>query len=295
MRGTSEDGRLRIGGWVHWPGTTPDEQLTAELPAGDAPTAELAGGPDWRTSGDPWEADPWPSDPADGTWSDHAPGADAEAAGYQGRRRRARRPGVTGRRAALAALAVGGLLVATSVLAQQLGPGPTPPPLPAPPTPPLRLAPSPDGTPDRLGTPPTGARSPAPSSDRPPVLAGSYEAEAAEPGSHGQVTSLAGASGGQVVRLSGNRSGTFVQFTGVTVGTPGRYRLTVFYATEQRRTGTIVVNDGPPASVTFPSTVAAGGIGSVSVPVELTGGGNTIWIGSAGGAPLSLDQITLST
>jgi hypothetical protein len=190
---------------------------------------------------------------------------------------------------------VGGLLLATSLLALLLGSGgPPAPPLPAPPTGPVRLAPSPDGLPDRLGTPPTAARSPAATSDRPPALAGAYEAEAAEPGSHAQVTSLTGASGGQVVRLTGNRNGTFVQFSGVTVGQPGRYTLTVFYAAEQRHTGTVAVNDGAAVPVTFPATGGAGGIGSVTLPVELAGGGNTIWISSAGGAPLSLDQITVS-
>jgi hypothetical protein len=178
------------------------------------------------------------------------------------------------------------------VLGQLLGSGPAP--LPAPPTPPLPAPTSPDLDPDRRAIGPTGApSSPPPDTASLPVLVAALEAEAAEPGSHGQVTALTGASGGQVVRLSGRPDGTFVEFTGVTVPEPGRYQLTVFYSSEQDRDGSVTVNGGGPAAVTFGST-GAGGISTVSLTVELAGDGNTILIGTAGGAPVSLDQITLT-
>jgi hypothetical protein len=313
MSGTN---RLRIGGWVRWPDRSPadraadhpladhypgedrppgDHASGGDYPAGEAVTAELAVSPGWNgDSGPEWpevESEPWPTGP------DGEAGTDLERGGHH-RRRRASRLGTAGwpRRAAVAAVAVGGLLVGTGVLAQVLGPD-QPAPLPAPPTPPLRPGPDP-----LVRTAPTGSpgptRVPSPSAEPTltpaPVLAEGYEAEAAELGSHGQVISLSGASGGQVVRLSGRRDGTFVQFTGVTVPEPGGYRLTVFYASEQPRTATVVVNDGSPQSVSLTGDGAGVEVSAVSLRVELASGGNTIWIGTAGGAPVALDQIEVS-
>jgi hypothetical protein len=281
------------------------EPLTTELPGGghyppgdsgiDPPPAGPDRAPDPGQPGGP-DADHYHRDP------DYRPVAGAgptepdrggETSTYQGRRRAGRPVAAWSRRAAGAALAVGVglLLVATGLLVQALQSGPAP--LPAPPTPLPQLAPSPEAGPDRLGAAPNGSPAPAsatPTGDPGPSLTGSAEAEAAEIGSHAQVTSLAGASGGQAVRLSGNRDGTFVEFTGVTVPAAGRYQLTVFYAAEQRRTGTVTVNGEPAGSVTLP---AVDGIGSVSVSVELAAG-NTVRIGTAGGAPVWLDRITVS-
>jgi hypothetical protein len=247
--------------------------------------------------------------------------ADDETAAYEGRRRRADQPSglfrlrrlvwsrlvirprrlfrlrplIRPRRVAIAAVAVGLLLVGIGVAARLLtadpvslvGPPPTPPPAPD----------SPDET-ARLGDAPSASPvpSPPPTSTSPPEepTAVSFEAEAAEPGSHGQVVPLAGASGGQAVKLSGARDGTFVQFSGVSVATSGSYDLTIFFAAEQDRAGAISVGDGSPASVTFPSPGGEGTLGAVTVPVQLAAGDNTLVIGTSGGAPLFVDQITIT-
>ncbi|MGH3681820.1 MAG: delta endotoxin C-terminal domain-containing protein, partial [Natronosporangium sp.] len=149
-------------------------------------------------------------------------------------------------------------------------------------------APGPGPTPPATATP-TATGSPAPA---PP--GSSYEAEAGEAGSHGQVVGMDGASGGQVVRLSGNRSGTFVRFTDVVAAEPGPYQLTIFYFCDQGRDGTVSINNEDHLTVEFPSRGEGGTVGPVTVSTTLAAGINTIWIGTSGGSPLSLDRIALT-
>jgi hypothetical protein len=215
--------------------------------------------------------------------------------GYRGRRRAADPPrrAVLQRRGSIAAVAVGVLLVGTSVAARLLGSDSGPEPQLGPPPTPPQADPSAGSELGQLGTAPPSA-APTPSPTDPPVQILSFEAEAAERGSHGQVVALDGASGGEAVRLNGNRDGTFVQFSGVSVGEAGRYELTVFYSSDQSRTAGIAVGDGSPEFVTFPSRGGAGDIGSVTLGVQLAAGANTLLIGTDGGAPLSIDRITVT-
>jgi hypothetical protein len=282
------------------PGSDPDPDYDYQPDPGHHPDPDYDYQPDPGHHPDPdYDYQPDPGHHPDSGAGPAEWDGGAEAGVYQGRRR-AGRPAAWSRRVAVAAVAavtMGVLLVGVGMLGQALQPGPAP--LPAPPTPPLLEDPSPEGGPDRLGTAPTGSpaspgASATPTGTGGPAGSASFEAERAQVGSHGQVTSLAGASGGQVVRLNGRADGTFVQFTGVTVAEPGGYRLTVFYFSEQRRTGTVVVNGGSPEPVTFPARGAGGGTGSVSLSVELAGGGgNTIRIATDGGAPVSVDRITI--
>lgn len=126
------------------------------------------------------------------------------------------------------------------------------------------------------------------------MLALAFEAEAASPGSHGQVVDLSGASQGQAVRLSGAAEGTFVEFSGVEVAAAGGYDLTIFYLSEKDRDGGVSVNGGSPARFTFAGQGENGAIGSVTVRVDLAAGTNTILIGTPGGAPVSLDLLTVT-
>lgn len=370
MRGDPGESRLRIGGWVHWPGAAGRATPDADGWNGAAPPDGAGADGEWSEDAmatgqlpvvDPavtgelppvgYAAEqPWP----EGLLTD--PEVEADDSAYRGRRRRggppragaqararprsgarsgpadrsrqvrlravgswqaARSRAVRGwsairgwpaarqRRVAAAALAVGMVLVGAGVAARLLAPEPEQRPGPLP-TPPLGFDPSPGRGTDRQGTLPTSSPrspnpsataspSPSPSGAEPPAPLAAYEAEAAQPGSHGQVTSMSGASGGQVVRLNGRREGTFVQFTGVAVAETGRYRLTIRYFTDQPREATVVVNDGSPDSVSLPARSESDGIGAVTLPVRLAGGdGNTVWIGTSGGAPVAIDTITIS-
>lgn len=304
----------------------PGDAMPGDVPAGDAPaygahTGDVQndgrplGTGEWSSDSDPlsgrggpFGADRWFGDAGESSLDAPAPapeaGTENDAGAYRGRRRLVvpARWGAPWRRkriAAAAVLAVGALLLGTGVLATLLRTDPVTPPAP-PPTPAHEAGQGPGGGTDRRGQAPTASPVSSPVSTPeatkeptpPPVRTRSYEAEAAEPGSHGQTVSMDGASGGQVVRLSGNSDGTFVRFPDVRVDESGRYELTVFYFCEQTRTGTISVNDESHTSVTFPAR-GEDGIGSVAATVDLAAGANVIWIGTPGGAPLSLDRITV--
>jgi hypothetical protein len=282
------DSGLRVGGWVRGSEDESGDELMPD-PVTDSTHPVIDAEP-LGTVTEAWQPAAVP-DP------DAAVDGDDDSGAYRGRRRLvdASRPSARVRRLAVAAVAVGTLLVGTSVLVglllsdreTQLAPPPTPDGVNA----------SPDGDLGRLGIAPTASpgpsTSPTPSPTDPPVQT-SYEAEAAGLGSHAQVADFDGAAGGQVVRLSGNRDGTFVSFTGVTAVDSGRYEVTIAYFCDQDRSGAVSVNGGSSASVNFPSRGEGGSIGSVTVSVDLASGGNTIQVSSPGGAPLSIDQIVVS-
>jgi hypothetical protein len=304
----TRNGRLRVGGWISesdGPEYLDDSgPLTGEIVV-DATTplsgTQPADGAGLIDVPEPFGYRATANQGLDGMDPDTTVDGDDDGA-YRGRRRyaasdRPRRAGLQ-RRVSIVAVAVGVLLVGTSVLARllgsdsgpelQLGPPPTLP----------QADPSADSELGQRGAAPSGSPVPsgsaAPSPTDPPVQALSFEAEAAERGSHGQVVALDGASGGEAVRLSGNRDGTFVQFADVSVAEAGRYELIVFYFSDQTRTAGIAVGDAAPEFVNFPSRAEAGTVGSVTLGVQLGAGANTVVIGTDGGAPLSIDRITVS-
>jgi hypothetical protein len=299
------NGRLRVGGWIS--GSDGPEYmddsgpLTGEIVV-DA-TTPLSGTQPPDGAGlidvpEPFGYRATANQRLDRMDPDTAVDGDDDSA-YRGRRRAGDRPrrAVLLRRASIAAVAVGVLLVGTSVLARLLGSDSGPEPQLGPPPTLPQVDPTADSELGELGVAPSGSPVPsgsAPPSTEPPAQASSFEAEDAERGSHGQVVAFDGASGGQVVRLNGNRDGTFVQFPGVSVSEAGRYELTVFYFSDQSRTAGIAVGDGSPEFVTFPSRGEAGDIGSVALGVQLAAGANTVVIGTDGGAPLSIDRITVT-
>lgn len=254
-------------------------------PAGEPPVidAEPVG-----TITEAWQPSPVP-DPDAGL------AGDDDAKPYRGRRRliSPRRSPARLRRVAIGALAAGTLLVGTSAVV--LG---------------LSLAdrqaqPASPGLADRGAgadqqrpgldqtAPPTPSPSVSPSPGDPPEQR-FFEAESAELGSHARVDRFDGAAGGQVVRLTGNAAGTFLVFPDVAVVDSGQYEVVIGYFAERDRVGAISVSGGSPAEITFPGRGEGGGIGSVTAPVRLAAGTNTILVSSTGGAPLSIDAIAIN-
>lgn len=190
--------------------------------------------------------------------------------------------------------AAGGLLLgAASVVAGVLGSTePLAPQATSPAAPP-----DPAAVPGNLGAAPNAPTDPPtapPTPSQPSAVSLSFEVEAGQLGSHGQVVTLDDASGGQAVRLSGNREGTFVQLPEVDVAATGAYQLTIFYLSEQDRTATVAVGDAAAESVSLPSRSETGTFGAVTVTVQLSAGGNAIVIATPGGAPVYLDRVTVT-
>lgn len=279
--------RLRVGGWVGGSDETSDDAVAHDLPAdGDhlVIDAEPVG-----TVTEAWQPSRVP-DPDAGL------AGDDDAGPYRGRRRLIgeRRSPARLRRVAIAAVAVGTLLVGTSavVVGLRLADRQTQ----------LAPPPSPDGVngdadQERQGLDPSASPGPSPSpspSPTDPPVQSFFEAESAELGSHAQVDRFDGAAGGQVVKLSGNPNGTFLVFPDVTVVDSGQYEVVIGYFAEHDRVGAVSVGGGSTAEVTFPGRGEGGGIGSITVSVQLASGANTIQVSSAGGAPLSIDGIVIS-
>jgi hypothetical protein len=176
--------------------------------------------------------------------------------------------------------------VAENSTAPQDGPSPEVP-VPSPPES-TRRATQPAG-----GTPTTSARPVAPAVPAPAPL--SYEAEA--PGNRlGRGVaprSVTGASGGWVVGWIGY--GGSLRFMGVTAAAAGRYTLTIYYTSAEVRSATVLVNGGPQTSVWFPPTRDWTTIGSVSLPVTLARGRNTVELGRRDAWAPDIDRLGLTS
>jgi hypothetical protein len=136
------------------------------------------------------------------------------------------------------------------------------------------------------------ASAPAPRPAAPAsVRAAGYEAEgpAGSRSAGTRFRRVAAASGGYVVGYLGR--GRSLRFTTVRVPTAGRYRLTVYYIAGDPRAGTIVVNGRFAGSSRFPLTPDWYTVGSVTVPVTLAGGDNTIEIGNERDYAPDVDRI----
>jgi hypothetical protein len=147
-----------------------------------------------------------------------------------------------------------------------LAPPPSQEPVaPPPPAPPVEQAP--------------GRAVPSPS---PTLPALSYEAEA--PGNRlgGQAAprEVAGASGGTVVGWVGDDRDNTLAFTGVTVAAAGRHRVTIYYASQERRAAAVEVNGRFATVVDFPPTGGWDVVGSHTVMLTLAAGANTIQFGN---------------
>jgi len=107
-----------------------------------------------------------------------------------------------------------------------------------------------------------------------------------------KVRTVVGASGGRVVAHVGN--GKTVRFIGVSVPAAGRYALTIYYVAGSRRSAAVLVNGGAPVVPTFAVTRDWQTVGSVTVPVLLTPGANTVEIGNPDDWAPDIDRIVLA-
>jgi Carbohydrate binding module (family 35)/Alpha galactosidase C-terminal beta sandwich domain/Alpha galactosidase A len=91
-------------------------------------------------------------------------------------------------------------------------------------------------------------------------------------------------------------NGGSVVFGNVYAAKAGTYNLSILYFTDPDRPGTISVNNAAPVTVTFPSTGSFSTLGSITQPVVLNAGNNTITISApAGSYGPDIDSITVET
>jgi hypothetical protein len=100
-----------------------------------------------------------------------------------------------------------------------------------------------------------------------------------------------GTSGGYVIGYVGK--GRSLRFTRVNVPAAGRYALTIHYIAGDPRAGTLLINGRVARSSRFPLTPDWYTVGSVTVPVNLASGGNTIEIGNEQGYAPDIDRIVV--
>lgn len=124
------------------------------------------------------------------------------------------------------------------------------------------------------------------------VSAGAYEAEDRANSRAGTwLRPVQGASGGYVIGYIGR--GRSLQFTSVNVPAAGVYGLTIYYIAGDARDGTLLVNGRFAMAGRFPLTRDWNTVGSVTVPVRLAGGRNTISIGNDRGYAADIDRIVV--
>jgi hypothetical protein len=282
------DGEPRAEPWIRVSAHSPDQP-----PATDAAAEQPRNW--WDDVPDPWDR-PYHAGGDEEPTSDLHPGGPVEA-----RSDRNTAP----RRIAGVVVMVGAVLVGTGFLLTNLQPG-REAALTPPPTPPGQAV---TGAPESIaglgraptvgpspGRPGTGSPPPAdPPSTRPATAAvtGSYEAEDAEIGLFADAYPREEASGGAAVRMGMLNLG-YVSFDDVRVEEAGRYQLTVHYLSEQDSTGLVRVNDGRSVTVEFPGLDLDRPVGTVSIPVDLVAGDNTIVFGPEGMSAPDLDRIDIS-
>jgi Carbohydrate binding module (family 35) len=130
----------------------------------------------------------------------------------------------------------------------------------------------------------------------PPSLATSYEAEApANTLAGGAVlASCPACSGGEKVGFVGN--GGVLTFNGVTAASAGTYRLTIVYldGSATGRQAQISVNGGTPQTVSFTPTGSFSTVGTMTVPLQLTAGSNTIEFSNPAAFAPDFDRIIVA-
>jgi hypothetical protein len=100
-----------------------------------------------------------------------------------------------------------------------------------------------------------------------------------------------GTSGGYVIGYLGK--GRSLRFTSVNVPAAGTYALTIYYIAGDPRGGTLLVNGRSAMSPRFRLTPDWYTVGSVTVPVRLVGGRNTIEIGNQRGYAPDVDRVVV--
>ncbi len=110
----------------------------------------------------------------------------------------------------------------------------------------------------------------------PPPLATSYEAESPANTIAGGalIANCSACSGGEKVGYVG--VGGTLTVNGVNVASSGTYQVTIAYLDGAGRQATISVNGGAPQTVSFTPTGSFDTVGTVTLPLQLTAGSNTI-------------------
>lgn len=120
-----------------------------------------------------------------------------------------------------------------------------------------------------------------------------YEAESASNTRVGSsVADCPGCSGTDKVGNLGN--GNTVRFNGVTAASAGQHLVTVGYLSADARDLTVSVNGGTPTLIDLESSGGWNITGTVTVPVTLTAGANTLTFGNASGYAPDIDRIVIS-
>jgi hypothetical protein len=116
----------------------------------------------------------------------------------------------------------------------------------------------------------------ASASDAAPPLATSYEAESPSNtlASGAVVQSCSTCSGGKKAGFVGE--GGTLTFNGITAPAAGTYNLTIVYCSGNERPGMVSVDGGAPQSLSYPSTGSFSTTGTMTIPVQLSAGDNTI-------------------
>ena len=130
----------------------------------------------------------------------------------------------------------------------------------------------------------------------PPPSATSYEAEAAGNTLAGGavVASCTTCSGGKKVGFIG--SGGTLTFNGVTAPSAGTYQVTIAYldGSATGRQAQISVDGGAPQTVSFTPTGSFSTVGTMTVPLQLTAGSNTIEFGNPSDFAPDFDRIVVA-
>jgi hypothetical protein len=151
-------------------------------------------------------------------------------------------------------------------------------------------SPSPSATPSRSPAP-----SPSASPPSPPGAGVSYEAESASLSGSAQRASCGACSLGGRVHFVGTSPNGWATFHGVNASESGTTSVTIAYANGdlRARRGELRVNGASGLSLSFPGTGSWSRWSTLTVPVTLSAGANTLSIGSSTNYGPNLDRITV--
>ncbi|HET6282636.1 MAG TPA: CBM35 domain-containing protein [Polyangia bacterium] len=133
-----------------------------------------------------------------------------------------------------------------------------------------------------------------------PAVTTSFEAESATLAGEAKLQACAACSGGQRVGFLGNTAtsgavtvGTLT-FTNVNVPAPGSYVVSLFYTSQDDRTGTLTVNGVAGSPIAFPSSGNFDTVARLDAVVSLNAGDNTIAIGNNTSRAPSIDRLVVN-
>ncbi len=127
-----------------------------------------------------------------------------------------------------------------------------------------------------------------------PPLATSYEAEspASTLAGGAAVQSCPACSGGAKVGFVGN--GGMLTFSNINAASAGTYQVTIVYCSGDARPAMVSVNGGTPQALSFASTGSFSATGTMTVPLALAAGNNTIEFGDPTAYTPDLDRIIVA-